>query len=133
MVASARMRAIRELPLAASLLLVALALFFGGGPRYGPLPWLGGGALLAIVVLVALAGVPAGWPRVAPFAALCVWLALSIGWSALPDRSWDYANRAFVYLLFALLGLWVAARTRALALGLMVLLGALVAWSLLGK
>src|SRR3954447_11900265 len=52
------MRAIRELPLAASLLLIGLGLFFGGGPRYGALPWLGGGALLAIVVLLAIGGAP---------------------------------------------------------------------------
>src|SRR3954468_15291498 len=141
------MRAIRELPLAASLLLVGLALFFGGGPRYGSVPWLGGGApagivvlipggagaLAAIVVLIAAVGVPGGWPRLVPLALLAVWLALSISWSALPDRSWDYANRTFVYALFAALGLWVSARTRQLALGLMALLGALVVWSLLGK
>src|SRR6266850_6599948 len=133
MVASPEMRAIRELPLAASLLLVGLALFFGGGPRYGSLPWLGGGALLAIVVLIVTRGVPAGWPRLVPLVALGGWLALSISWSALPDRSWDYANRTLVYLLFAVLGLWLAGRTRELALGLMVLLGAVVVWSLLGK
>jgi hypothetical protein len=127
------MRAIRELPLAASLLLVGLALFFGGGPRYGSVPWLGAGALAAIVVLIAAVGVPGGWPRLVPLALLAVWLALSISWSALPDRSWDYANRTFVYALFAALGLWVSARTRQLALGLMALLGALVVWSLLGK
>src|SRR6478609_11455260 len=127
------MRAIRELPLAASLLLTGLALFFGGGVDYGSLPWLGGGVLLTIVVLVALYGVPEGWPRLVPLAALTAWLALSISWSALPDRSWDYANRTFVYLLFALLGLWLAGRTRALALGLMALFGAILLWSLLGK
>ena len=127
------MRATRELPLAASLLLVGLALFFGGGPRYGSLPWLGAGALVAIVVLVATCGIPGGWPRIVPLALLAGWLALSIAWSALPDRSWDYANRTFVYALFAALGLWVCARTRELALGLMALLGALVLWSLLGK
>ena len=118
------MRAIRELPLAASLLLVGLALFFGGGPGSGSLPWLGGAALLVIVVLVATRGVPAGWQRLVPLAALTAWLALSISWSALPDRSWDYANRTLVYLLLAVLGLWLAARTRALALGLMALFGA---------
>ena len=31
--------------------------------------------------------------------ALWIW---SIAWSIEPDRSWDYANRAFVYLAFAL-------------------------------
>jgi O-antigen ligase len=127
------MRAIRDLPLAASLLLAGLALFFGGGPRYGPLAWLGGGALVVIVTLIATRGVPAGWPRLVPLAGLSGWLAVSISWSALPDRSWDYANRALVYLLFAALGLWLAGRTRELALGLMVLLGAVVFWSLLGK
>src|SRR6478752_2600640 len=104
MLASPPMRAIRELPLAASLLLAGLALFFGGGPRYGSLPWLGAGALLAIVVSLAVVGVPGGWPRLVPFALLAAWLALSISWSALPDLSWDYANRTFVYVLFAALG-----------------------------
>ncbi len=127
------MRAIRELPLAASLLLVGLALFFGEGPRYGSLPWLGGGVLAVIVVLIATLGIPAGWQRLVPLAALTVWLALSITWSALPDRSWEYANRALVYLLFAALGLWLAGRTRDFALGLAALLGAVVTWSLLGK
>jgi O-antigen ligase len=127
------MRAIRELPLAASLLLAGLALFFGGGPGSGSLPWLGGGALLAIIVLLATRGLPPGWQVLVPLGALTAWLALSISWSALPDRSWDYANRTLVYLLFAVLGLWLAGRTRELALGLMGLLGAVVAWSLLGK
>ena len=129
----ASMRAIRELPLAASLLLVGPALFFGGGPESGSLPWLGGGALVAVVALLATRGLPSGWPQLVPLAALVTWLALSISWSALPDRSWDYANRTLVYLLFALLGLWLAGRTRALALGLMGLFGAVLAWSLLGK
>jgi O-antigen ligase len=133
MVASPLMRAIRELPLAASLLLVGLALFFGGGPGSGSVPWLGGGALLVLVVLIATRGVPTGWQWLLPLAALTAWLALSISWSALPDRSWDYANRTFVYLLFALLGLWLVARTRELALGLMALFGAVLAWALLGK
>ena len=133
MVASAEMRAIRELPLAASLLLAGFALFFGGGPRFSSLPWLGALALAAVIALIAMRGVPAGWPRVVPLAALAAWLALSIAWSALPDRSWDYADRAFVYFLVAVLGLWLAGRTRALALGLAALLGAVVAWSLLGK
>src|SRR3954471_4867884 len=100
MVASAGMRAICELPLAASLvLLVGFALFFGGGPRFGTLPWLGAGAVAPVVVLLAIRGVPGGWPRVVPLAAVAAWLALSISWSSLPDRSWEYADRAFVYFL----------------------------------
>jgi O-Antigen ligase len=133
MVASLEMRAIRELPLAASLALAAAAVFFGGGPGYGSLPWLGGGALLAILAALGLRGAPAGALRLLPLALLAGWLALSISWSTLPDRSWDYANRALVYLLFAALGLWLADRRRALALGLASLLGALIVWSLLGK
>jgi hypothetical protein len=127
------MRAIRELPLAASLLLAGAALFFGRGPGAGSLPWLGGAALAAIVALAAVRGLPAGWRALAPFAGLAAWLWLSISWSVLPDRSWDYANRTAVYVLFALLGLWLAARTRELALGLMALFGAVLVWSLLGK
>jgi len=127
------MRAIRELPLAAPLLLVALALFFGGGPSDGSIFWLGAGAAFAILVLLASVGVPGGWSAVVPLVALAIWCAASISWSWLPDRSWDYANRALVYALFAAVGLWAAGRTRALANGLAVVLGALVCWSLLGK
>jgi O-antigen ligase len=123
----------REMPLAASLLLVGAALFFGGGAGDGSLWWLGGGALLALVVSAATAGVPGGWVWLVPLAALAGWLALSIRWSSLPDRSWNYADRTLVYLLFAALGLWLAGRRRQLALGLAVLLGAVVVWSLAGK
>jgi O-antigen ligase len=133
MVASRHMRATRDLPLAVALALTTFAVFFGGGPGNGALPWLGGAALLAIVVLLATRGVPSGWQALVPLALLTCWIAITIAWSALPDRSWDYANRALVYLLFAALGLWVAARTRALALGFMAIFGAVLAWSLLGK
>ncbi|HEX4526711.1 MAG TPA: O-antigen ligase family protein [Gaiellaceae bacterium] len=127
------MRAIRELPLVAPLALVGLAVFFGGGPGNASLMWLGGGALLTVLVLLATRGAPGGWLALLPLAGLVAWLALSISWSTLPDRSWDYADRALVYLLFAVLGLWLASRTRELANGLCVLLGAVVLWSLAGK
>jgi hypothetical protein len=68
-----------------------------------------------------------------PFALLVAWLAASISWSWLPDRSWNYADRALVYLLFALLGTWLVGRTRDLALGLCVLLGAVAVWALATK
>jgi hypothetical protein len=127
------MRAIRELPAAAPVLLAGLALFFGGGPANGSLPWLGGGVLLAILVLLATAGVPEGGWAVVPLALLAAWCGISIAWSWLPDRSWDYANRTAVYALFVALGLFAAGRTRALANGLAVVLAAVIAWSLLGK
>src|SRR3954454_9352225 len=133
MVASRWMRAIRELPLALPLLLVGLALFSGGGPSDDAIVWLGAGATVSILVLLATIGLPGGSTAVAPLAALAVWCAISIAWSGLPDRSWDYANRTLVYALFAALGLWAAGRTRALRDGLAVVLGALIVWSLLGK
>src|SRR5579884_932117 len=133
MVASPTIPAIRELPVAAPLLLVALALFFGGGPSDGSIFWVGTGAVVALLVLLATVGVPGGWVATLPLALLAVWCAVSITWSGLPDRSWDYANRAFVYASLAALGLWAAPRTRALANGLALVLGALIGWSLLGK
>ncbi len=127
------MRAIRELPVAAPLLLVALAVFFGGGPGDGSVVWLAGGALLALLVLGATRGVPGGFARLAPLVLLAVWCGISIAWSWLPDRSWDYANRALLYALFAALGLWLAPRARLLAGALAAIVFALVSWSLLGK
>ncbi len=127
------MRAFRELPLVGPLGLAGLAVFFGGGPGNGSLMWLGGGALLVMLALLATFGAPGGFGALLPLAGLVAWFALSISWSTLPDRSWDYADRALVYLLFAALGLWLAARTRDLANGLCLLLGAVVVWSLAGK
>src|SRR4029077_7639830 len=133
MVASREMRAIRELSVAAPLALAGAAIFFGGGPGDGSIMWLGGGALLIGLFLLATQGGPGG-PLARPsLAALAAWLGLTVSWSLLPDRSWDYADRALVYLLFAALGLWVAPRTRELANGLCILLGAVVVWSLAGK
>jgi len=127
------MRATRELPLVAPLLLTGLALFFGGGSADGSVWWLGGIALVALLVLLATTGFPGGAIALLPLVALAVWCAISIDWSWLPDRSWDYANRTALYALFAAVGLFAAGRTRALAGGLAVLLAAVLAWSLLGK
>jgi hypothetical protein len=127
------MRAIRELPLAAPLLLAGLALFFGGGPSDSSIFWLGGLALVSVLVLLATEGVPRGWTTPVPLAAVAVLCAISIAWSWLPDRSWDYANRTLVYALAAAVGLWAAPRARSFGAGLAVLLGALIVWSLLGK
>jgi tetratricopeptide (TPR) repeat protein len=89
--------------------------------------------VIAVAVLVSLSGAPNGWPALLPLAALAGWCALSVAWSDTPDRSWDYANRTFVYTAFAALGLFAWNRTRELALGLAALLGAVVVWSLAGK
>ena len=127
------MRAIRELPIAAPLALVAAAVFFGGGPGEGSVAWLAAGALVALVALAVTSGLPGGAPTLVPLLAVAAWLAVSITWSWLPDRSWDYANRALLYALFAALGLWFAGRGRLLALGLAGIVFAIVCWSLLGK
>lgn len=127
------MRAIRQLPLAASVVLVGSALGAGGGAGAGSLPWLGGVALLAILGLLATCGVPQGWPAVVPLFAVTAWLAATIAWSALPARSWEYANRALVYALAATVGLWLAPHTRRFALALLAALGAVVVWALLAK
>jgi hypothetical protein len=125
------MRAIRELPVAAPLLLAALAVFFGGAQGDGSIVWLAAGALVTLVALAATRGLPGGALSLVPLLALAAWCALSIIWSWLPDRSWDYANRALLYALFAALGLWLADRTRLLALGLAGIVCAIVCWSLL--
>jgi hypothetical protein len=121
------------MPVAVPLLLAGLALFFGGGPGDGSIFGLGLGAVVGTVLLLLTVGVPGGWTATLPLAALAVWCAASIGWSGLPDRSWDYANRTLLYALLVAVGLWAAARTRALATGLAVLVGAVIVWSLLGK
>jgi hypothetical protein len=127
------MRAVRDLPLAAPLALAGLAVFFGGGPLDGSVVWLGGGALAAIVLLAVTRGVPGGVPSIVPLVLLAAYSAATIAWSWLPDRSWDYANRALLYALFAALGLWYAGRARLLAAGLASIVFAVCGWSLLGK
>jgi hypothetical protein len=129
------MRAARELwsPLGAALALTAAVLFFGGSSGASTLPWVGGAAILLAAAFTAARGLPPGWPAILPLAALGLWLALSVAWSIEPDRSWDYANRSLVYVAFAIVGAFVAGRTRELALGLAALLGAVCAWSLAGK
>src|SRR6266536_4077489 len=134
MVASVPMRrATRDLPLAGCLILTGLALFFGGGAGGGSLPWVGGAALVLLELLLATKGLPGGWLSLAPLAALVAWSALSIWWSTLGSRSWDYADRGLIYLAFAALGLWLAGRTPELALGLAVLLAGVAVWALAGK
>src|SRR6266545_5014168 len=91
--------------------LLAWALFFGGGDSSDRLVWIGGAA----VVLAALSAAAAFDRRVERphidrlgagcagcFAALVAWQGISIVWSLQPDRSWDYVNRGLVYLALVL-------------------------------
>ena len=68
-----------------------------------------------------------------PLAGLAVWCAASIAWSIEADRSWDYANRTFIYLVFALVGTYLAGRIGQLAIGFAALLAAVCVWSLAAK
>ena len=120
-------------PALPALALCAGALFFGGASGDGSLPWLGAAAVLVLLVLVAWHGIPSGLVHLAPLAALAAWSAASIAWSIEPDRSWAYANRAFVYLVFALVGACAAGEIDDLAVGFAGLLGVVCVWSLAGK
>jgi hypothetical protein len=102
--------------------LVAAAVLFSDGSSDGPLIWLGG---LAIVVAAAAAvsaamGIvavpeltPLGLASVGCVGAFVVWQGLSMLWSIEPDRTWNYINRAVVYLAYLLLGLVVGRLRRA--------------------
>jgi hypothetical protein len=132
--------------LVGSTVLVALALFAGGGSEYGGIVGVGTLALIASAVASALAlwGLIA-WPRLGRtgYAALLLlagfvlWNGLSVLWSIQQDRSWEYFNRGVVYLALLLLGLFLAASLpqapRIVAGTLTALLAATMGWALLGK
>src|ERR687887_500377 len=56
---------------------------------------------------------PLGLGAVGCVGAFVVWQGLSMLWSIEPDRTWNYLNRAVVYLAFLLLGLVVGRLRRA--------------------
>jgi hypothetical protein len=136
------MRWAQALP-AAALALTAAALFASDGSSDDRLFWIGAGVLLAasvagVTVLLGRVPTPALTPPAVAFllllAALAAWEAVSIEWSILPSRSWDYANRGFVYLGFACLGVLLAGVPRRwVAAALAALLGALFAVALSAK
>ncbi len=126
--------------------LIAVSLFFGGGPGDGRLFWIGvfaealgfGAVAAGLVGLLPLA-VPSrvGLAAIGLLTAFVCWQGVTMIWSIAPDRSWAYLNRGAVYIGFCLLGLVVAANVRmparAVAGGLAVLLFGVVGWALLGK
>ena len=141
------MRAAPGLPVvgAAGALLV-VALFFGEGSSDGRLFWIGAFAILAALaaLIATFAGIGprpapsrAGMAALALFAALVVWVGVTMAWSLAADRSWAYLDRSLVYLAFAVLGVYVGtlvdrpARTTAAVLA--ALLGGVFCWALLGK
>ena len=132
--------------IAATGALLFCTLFFGGASS---------DERLFPVAVAAVALAAAGWalaflgvlprPRLdratiasgAAFGLFVAWTGLSLWWSVVPDRSWDYLNRGLTYFAFAALGLLVAAAlpraASAVAGALAVLLGLVLGWALLGK
>ena len=124
--------------------LIAAALLFGGGAGDGAVAWIGG-----IAIVVALGACGLAFLGVLPrpglgregiaFALLgggfAAWTGLTVLWSVLPDRSWDYFNRGLAYFAFAVVGAFAAsalsARLGAWLLG--ALIGVTCFWALAGK
>lgn len=130
-----------RLLLGATAVLLGAACFAGGS-----VPWVGLGALLfalaaAAPVVAGRAPRPqlgrAGLAALALLAGFVVWSGVSVWWSVLPDRTWEYLNLGLVYLAFAAGGVLAAAllprAPRALAAALAAALGALAVWALAGK
>ena len=143
------MRAVLAPPsllLAATALLVGVALFHGGAAGDSSLVWIGGGAVLAACAAAAAAALgrtprPVLDRASAVFfvllAGFVAWNGISIWWSIAPSGSWSYFNRGVTYLALACLGAFAAAAVprsaRTAAAGLAALLALVLGWALLGK
>ena len=106
----------------ASGLLVGAAVLFGDGSSDGPLFWIGGAAIVVAAVAAVSAATGAlavpqlttlGLAAVGCFTGFVVWQGFSVIWSIEPDRTWNYVNRALIYLAFLLLGLVAGTLRRA--------------------
>jgi len=102
--------------------LAAAAVLFSDGSSNDPLIWIGGLAILFAAVAAASATVAAfavpeltalGFVTAGSLAGLVAWQALSLLWSIEADRTWNYLNRALIYLAFFVLGLAVGTMRRA--------------------
>src|SRR5438477_10756696 len=113
------MRAAAGFPLlGAAGVLTTVSLFFGGGSGDERLFWIGMGTLFVALVAGAaslLGGLPrpavgpAGIAFLALLTAFVAWTGISIWWSIVPDRSWNYLDRGLVYLAFGAVGLLLGA------------------------
>ncbi len=124
--------------------LLALAVFHGGGSGDSTMPVTGTAAIVAAVFFVVLAlrgALP--MPQLDRFGVACVvgigllavWAGVSIGWSIAGDASWSWLNRGLVYLAFVVVGVAIGALkggSRCLAGILAVVIGAALVWALLG-
>ena len=102
--------------------LVAAAVLFSKGSSDDPLIWIGGlaiafAAAAAVSAAVGSLAVPAlsalALATVGCFAGLVVWQGFSMLWTIEADRTWNYFNRALVYLAFLVLGLALGTMRRA--------------------
>ncbi|HEU0337007.1 MAG TPA: O-antigen ligase family protein, partial [Gaiellaceae bacterium] len=131
---------------AAVALLLAGAVFFGGGSGSGSVPALGiavaafaVGALGAAALRLVALPLPdrAATVGLLAVAGLVVWTGLTMVWSIAGDRSWAAFDKGLVeagYLLAGLvLGVLGTRTARTAALVLAAVLGAALVWALLGK
>ena len=124
--------------------LLAAAVFAGGGSRNDALATVGIAALGAAVLglgaalcgLLPLARLDTpGLLAVAACVGLTVWAGLTTIWSIAGEHSWDWLGRGVVYLSFLALGLLAGALragTRGVAVLTAVVLGGALGWALLG-
>jgi tetratricopeptide (TPR) repeat protein len=125
--------------------LVAAAVLFSKGSSDDPLIWIGGlaiafAAAAAVSAAVGSLAVPAlsalALATVGCFAGLVVGQGFSMLWTIEADRTWNYVNRALVYLAFLVLGLALGTMRRAprFAAGwLAVVTAAAIGWALATK
>jgi tetratricopeptide (TPR) repeat protein len=127
--------------------LALAAMVAGGGSGFGGLLRVGGAAVLALAVLLVLFGlrvVPlprlggSGLALAATTVLLAVWTGATIGWSIVPDTSWQFFNRTVVFAVFLGLGLVLAGVGERLAarLGawaLAVCIAVVLSWALAAK
>jgi hypothetical protein len=111
------------------------ALFLANGFDPAPLVWIGGIALVAAALTLAVAGPGSGTGAVylACLLGLALWCGLTIAWSASPDASWGTTNRSLAYAAFAAFGVLAAPALDAAAAGAAALVAAVVGWALLAK
>jgi hypothetical protein len=138
MLASCAVRAGAVLATGAGALSFA-AFFFARGTTLSSLVWIGAAALVLAAIAFALAP-PLGTEAAAfltLLAGLAVWFGLTTLWSTSPEDSWQYTNRTVVYVAFAVLGAFAAARLphapEWIARGGAALLALLIGWALLAK
>ena len=132
--------------LGSSGVLLAAAVFLGGGSRDDRLALVGAAAVAVagIAWTAALFGalpIPRlerwAWAFLGLFSAVVLWSGIGIWWSIAPDLTWRYTNRGLAYAAFCALGLLIAVAVprapRLVAAGLAVLVAAVVTWALAGK